>query len=65
MRKKLLKCTLPLALLIYAGFRIGSRYVQFSDTLSIILCCISIALMMISIAYHSWCFGKRKNPYAK
>lgn len=65
MSMSLLKFALPAGMLIYAVYSISKRYVRISDTVSTILCCISIALMLIGIAYHGWCFGKGKNPYAK
>lgn len=65
MIRKWIKFTLPVGLLIYAVFTVSSRYVQISDTVSTILCYTSIVLMLVGIAYHGWCFGKGKNPYAK
>jgi len=65
MKKRFLQLTIPIGLLIYVVYSIGKRYVQLGDTLSIILCCISIALMMIGLAYHGWCFGKGESPYSK
>jgi hypothetical protein len=65
MGKKLLKFTLPVGMLIYAAYTISSRYVQISDTVSTILCYTSVALLLTGIAYHGWCFGKGKSPYAK
>ncbi len=65
MVKRLLQFTLPVGLLIYAAYTISSRYIQISDTVASIMCYSSIALMMTGIAYHGWCFGKGKSPYAK
>jgi hypothetical protein len=65
MKKRLLQLTVPAALLIYISYKIGSRYCWFGDTLSIILCGISITLMAVGLIYHGWCFGKGRNPYAK
>ncbi len=59
------KFTLPAGLVIYAVYKMISRYVKISETVSIILCVISIVLMLIGVAYHGWCFGKGKSPYAK
>ena len=58
MIRKWMKFTLPAGLLIYAAYTVSSRYMQISDTVSAILCYTSIALMMVGIAYHGWCFGK-------
>jgi hypothetical protein len=63
--KRWIRFTLPAGLVIYAAYTIGKRYIQISDTAATVLCYISIALMMVGIAYHGWCFGKGKNPYAK
>lgn len=65
MIKRLLQFSLPVGLLIYAAYTICKRYIQISDTVSTILCYTSIALLMTGIAYHGWCFGKGKSPYAK
>ena len=65
MRRRLLQLTMPAGLLMYVVYTVGKRYVQLGDTVSSILCYTSIALMMIGLVYHGWCFGKGKSPYAK
>lgn len=64
---KILKTALRFSMLtglsISVIYRIMSRHVNFSDSISIPVSILSIILMLIGIAYHGWCFGRGKNPY--
>lgn len=63
MKKKLLALSLPVGLIIAGIYFIGSRFMDFSDLVAYPMLIISITLMLIGIAYNSFCFRKHKNPY--
>jgi len=65
MKKRLLQGSLPLGLLIFVGYQICSRLMQNNEVTAQNLFVVSIVLMLVGIAYNSWCFGRRKSPYEK
>lgn len=64
MKRKLLALATPVGLLIYLVYTIGNRFfIEFPDAVAYPMMIASIILLFIGIAYHGYCFGKKKNPY--
>ena len=63
MKRLILFCA-PMGFMIWLVYKLVNRYITvIPDIVAIPMMIISVLLMMIGIVYHSWCFGKGKNPY--
>lgn len=62
MKKRILRLSTPAGLLIYAVYQIINRFTPVSDSIAIPMMLVSIACMLLGVAYSGWCFGKGKNP---
>lgn len=63
MRKYILPACAPIGFLIYVIFKIMERIMEIGDAIAIPMMIVSIAFMMVGVAYNGWCFGKRKSPF--
>lgn len=63
MKKKLLAFTLPAGVIIEFIYIVGNRFFVFPDFVAYPMLIISVALMVIGLAYYGYCFGKKQNPY--
>lgn len=62
MKKKILSLSLPIGLFIELIYIIGNRFFfRFPDILAYPMMFVSIALMLIGIAYHVYCNRQHKN----
>lgn len=66
MKNKLLNLSLYAGFAIFLVYQLYDRFIkEIDDVIAYPMMIISIILMFIGIAYHSWCFGKGKKPSAK
>lgn len=61
--KIFIKLCLPIGLLIFVIYQILKHLIIIPDVVAVPTCIIIIILLMIGVAYNSWCLGKNKNPY--
>ncbi len=60
MRKYILPACAPIGLLLYVIFNIMDHIMEIGDAIAIPTMIVSIAFMMVGIAYTGWRFGKGK-----
>lgn len=66
MKKRIVSWLLPIGLLMEFIYIIVNRFVVvIPDVIAYPMMVISIAFMVIGLAYNGWCIGKKKNPYQK
>lgn len=62
--KIFLALCLPFGLLINVVYMIVTHCIgEIPDSIAYPMMIVSIVFMLIGIAYHGYCFGKRRSPY--